>query len=285
MTRAKVTIAEFIYTVLLKPKPIKSAVNTVIRMLLPQTIRYGPIEVVLNPKDPVVSGALMLRVYERSETLFVNRTVRQGMTVVDVGANVGLYSALSGHLAGPEGRVIAFEPDPECFHYLQETIKKNSLKNVKAACLAASDRKGRSPLFTSTSNRGDSRLYNNELSDGSVEIETAILDDYLPGAGIEVVDFLKIDVQGFEGHVFAGLEKTVLQSPRLVVMSEFWPEGLRRAGTDPEELLERLERWGLSVHELLSDGTTQAIVNKSAFIEKWKGRQYTNIVCRKLEAS
>jgi len=59
---------------------------------------------------------------------------------------------------------------------------------------------------------------------------------------------------------------------------------LRRAGTDPEELLERLERWGLSVHELLGDGTTQPIVNKSGFIEKWQGRQYTNVVCRKPDA-
>src|SRR5438128_9773985 len=92
------TIAEFIYTVLLKPKSVKSAVNSVIRMFLPQTVRYGPISVVLNPKDPVVSGALMLHVYERSEMTFVERSLRHGMTVVDVGANVGLYSALSGHL-------------------------------------------------------------------------------------------------------------------------------------------------------------------------------------------
>src|SRR5262249_28133958 len=123
--------------------------------------------------------------------------------------------------------------------------------------------------------------YDNELSDGSVEIQTVVLDEYLSAIGIGKLDFLKIDVQGFEGHVFNGLEKTVLQSPQLVVMSEFWPDGLRRAGTDPEELLGRLEQWGLSIHELLGDGRTEPIVNKPGFINKWQGRQYTNIVCRK----
>jgi FkbM family methyltransferase len=278
-----VTIAEFIYTVLLKPKFVKSAVNSVIRMFLPRTVRYGPIQVVLNPKDPVVSGALAFRVYERSEMTFAERSLRKGMTVVDVGANVGLYSALSAHLVGPEGRVIAFEPDPESFYYLEQTIQKNGLKNVKAVRVAASDRQGSSRLFTSTTNRGDSRLYDNELSDGSVEIETVVLDEYLSAAGIKELDFLKIDVQGFEGQVFSGLKKTVLQSPKLVVLSEFWPDGLRRAGTAPEELLEKLEQWGFSIHELLGDGTTQPIVDKPAFVGKWKGRQYTNVVCRKSE--
>ena len=264
----------------MKPRPLKALANAAIRSVLPRTVQYGRARVVLNPKDPVVSGALAFRVYERSELAFVEKSLRPGMTVLDVGANVGLYSALAGHAVGPSGRVAAFEPDPESFQYLQKTIRENGLSNIQPANLAASDQEGVSRLFTSSANRGDSRLYNNELSDGSVEIQTIRLDDYLPTVGIQELDFIKMDVQGFEGHVLAGLEQTIRHSPRLVMMSEFWPDGLRRAGTNPNELLERLEQWGLKIHELRAHGETRPIPDKHAFIAQLRGRQYTNVVCR-----
>jgi hypothetical protein len=53
--------------VVLKPPPLKAAANAAIRLMLPRTIQRGAATVVLNPKDPVVSGALAFRVYERNE--------------------------------------------------------------------------------------------------------------------------------------------------------------------------------------------------------------------------
>jgi len=61
------SVAEFIYTVLLKPPPLRRAANGVIRALLPQRVRLDAASVWLNPQDPVVSGALTFRVYERGE--------------------------------------------------------------------------------------------------------------------------------------------------------------------------------------------------------------------------
>ena len=86
--------------------------------------------------------------------------------VVDVGANVGLYTAMAGMAVGPAGRVVALEPDPECFGVLQQTIRVNVLENVDAVFAAASDSNGTTRLFTSSDNRGDNRLYHSETSDG-----------------------------------------------------------------------------------------------------------------------
>jgi FkbM family methyltransferase len=255
--------------------------NAMIRAVLPRTVQYGAIRVVLNPRDPVVSRALAFRLYERSELTFVEKSLKPGMTVLDIGANVGLYSVVSGHAVGPSGKVIALEPDPESFHYLQESIRENGLQNIQPAQLAASDQEGMSRLYTSSSNRGDSRLYNNELSDGSVDIHTVRLDDFLPTVGVRELDFVKIDVQGFEGHALAGMEETIRRSPHLVMMSEFWPEGLRRAGSNPNELLTLLEQWGLKLSELHANGETRPLLDKNAFIDRLQGRKYTNVVCRK----
>jgi len=98
---------------------------------------------------------------------------------------------------------------------------------------------------------------------------------------VQVLDFIKMDVQGFEGHALRGLEQTIRNSPRLVMMSEFWPDGLRSAGTDPHQLLSQLEQWGLKISELLDDGETRFLTDKEAFIARFRGRQYTNIVCRR----
>lgn len=272
---------EFVYTVVLRPRPLKAIANTAIRAILPPTVRCGPVRVVLNPRDPVISGALMLGVYERTELAFIRKAIQPGMTVLDIGANVGLYSALCGKAVGTSGKVIAFEPDPESVQYLEKTIRANSLSNVQVVPKAASSLKGVTRLYTSSSNRGDSRLYNHELSDGSVEIETVRLDEFLPSIQVETIDFIKIDVQGFEGHVLGGLQETVRRSPRVVMMSEFWPDGLRRANTDPLQLLQELEQWGLGLYEMEVGGAVKPIPDKEAFIARLRGREYTNVVASK----
>jgi FkbM family methyltransferase len=273
-----VTIAEFVYTVLLRPRPLRAAANACIRAVLPRTATWGPVRVVLNPRDPVVAGALAFRVYERNELAFVRRTLLPAMTVLDVGANVGAYTALASHAVGPAGRVLAFEPDPESFRYLRETVRENGATNVELVPMAAARREGVARLFTSSSNRGDNRLFESEQSDGSVEVRTVRLDDFLAAAGIERVDFVKIDVQGFEGEALAGLERTLRRSPGLVMLAEFWPFGLRRAGTEPRALLDLLEGFGLGLHELVRGARTRPIADKDALVDRVRGHQYVNLV-------
>ena len=195
--------------------------------------RHGA-NIALNPTDPVVSGALMLRVYERSETNFFLSAFRPGMTFLDIGANIGYYTALALSIMKGDGRIIALEPDPENFSYLLKTVSANGGKNVHCIRKAASDHVGSMTLFTNSNNRGDNRLYANHLSTSSCEVEVMPVDLLLKGIGVSSLDFIKIDVQGYEGHVLAGMHQIILQSPRLTLLSEFWPDGLRNAGTSPE---------------------------------------------------
>src|SRR5215472_8514925 len=104
------TLSEFIYTVVLKPRFIRTLVNKAILTIVPETIRVGRAVVCLNPRDPVVSGALTLGVYERPEIKLVSNILREGMIVVDVGANVGLYTAIAIHRVGQRGKIVSLEP-------------------------------------------------------------------------------------------------------------------------------------------------------------------------------
>jgi FkbM family methyltransferase len=278
---SRVTIPEFIYAVLLRPKPLRKLANALIRAALPSQIRRDGAIVILNPNDPVVSGALALRVYENTETRFFMSVCKPGMTFLDAGANVGLYTALALPRIGSTGRVVALEPDRESFEYLRKTVIANHADNVTCVRKAASDYSGVTKLFVSENNRGDNRLYDNELSTGSHDVEVTLVDLLLKELGITAVDLVKIDVQGFEGHVLRGMRETIARSPNLTILMEFWPHGLQCAGTEPAELLTDLEDVGLVVSELRSGGSLRLVEDHKAFIERYPGRQYTNLVAVK----
>jgi len=275
------TIPEFIYTVLLRPKPLRKLSNALIRAALPRQVRRDGAIVILNPNDPVISGALTLRLYENSETRFFKSVCRPGMTFLDVGANIGLYTALALPRIGGTGRVVALEPDRESFECLRRTVLANLAGNVTCIRKAAADYSGFTKLFVSEDNRGDNRLYPNELSTGSYEVEVTPLDILLNELSIGTVDLVKIDVQGFEGHVLRGMRGTIARSPELMILMEFWPHGLQCARTDPAELLTDLEDMGLRILELKSGGGLQPVKDHQALIEKYPGQQYTNLVATK----
>lgn len=213
-------IAEFVYTVLLRPKPLRALANAAICQLIPTQKQLQGAVVVLNQRDPVVSGALALGLYEKPETAFFRAARSPGMTFLDIGANIGYFSALALEVL-EAGRIIALEPDPENFRFLEATIAANKAKNVICVNKAAADKNGTLTLHTSRSNRGDNRLYSNELSEGSVQVEVCTVDSLLESLGVPSVNFIKIDVQGFEGHVFRGMQETLRNSPNLTLLSEY----------------------------------------------------------------
>lgn len=274
-------IAEFIYCYLLRPWPLRQITNGIIRLILPRTVQYGDAVIVINPRDPVVSGALFFRVYERTELAFFQSACCSGMSFLDVGANVGFYTALAARRIGPTGKIVALEPDPESHGFLKQTVAANEAVNVVCLTTAAAASRGRFKLYISPENRGDNRLYQPDPSWPSVEVETAPADDLLAGLGIEQLDLIKIDVQGAEGGVIDGLEKTIRRSPKLTLLAEFWPHGLRQAGTDPKALLEKLRSFGLDLFEIKSRGQLVPLTDDENLIARFQGRRYTNIVGRK----
>jgi FkbM family methyltransferase len=275
-------VVEFIYNVLLKPRPLRKAALTIMRAIIPRAVRRHDATILLNPRDPIISGALTLRVYETVETKFFLRISRPGMTFLDIGANIGYYTALALSQMKEVGRIISLEPDPENFNYLQRNVAVNRGEAI-AICVrkAASDHSGSMTLHTSIDNRGDNRLYPNELSQATCIVEVQPVDTLLPPLGVSSVDLIKMDVQGYEAHVLAGMLQTIARSPRIIILSEFWPQGLRSAGSDPLAFLKTLDQLGLTVHELTPRATLARIVDPNDLIRRFPGRRYTNIVAFK----
>jgi FkbM family methyltransferase len=169
--------------------------------------------------------------------------LREGMTVMDVGANLGLYSLLISRAVGPSGKVYAFEPVPEIFARLKEHIALNNATNVIPVPIALSDEKGKAKMSV---RGGESSLFR-RVSDEFVEVPTERLNDFVEREGIGRVDAIKLDVEGAELHVIRGADKTIRRF-KPIMMVEINPDTLKAAGTTPQELFDAIVSYGYKAH-------------------------------------
>ncbi len=269
----------FLYGTVFRPAPLRRAAHWMLLRLMPTQTTFAGVAVALNPHDPVVSGALAVGAYERSEAEFFAGLLRPGMTVVDIGANVGCYTALAAHSVGPSGAVIAFEPDPENFSFLTATVTLNNFKNVTLAACAASDRVGEGTLFLSEDNKGDHQIYDSGEQRRARTIQLTTLDAFLRERGIARVDVIKIDVEGAEASVLRGMAQTMRANPALRMIVEFWPYGLRNAHEDPVAVLQLLRSFGFMLATVREHGTTPIGDDLAAFVASFPGKKYCNLYC------
>jgi FkbM family methyltransferase len=174
--------------------------------------------------------------------------VGPGMKVADIGANQGLYTLLFSQLVGRGGVVFAFEPEPELFRALERNCAVNGASNVRPFRVALGDEDRTAVLQRGLLHWGDNRLGLSRDVAAWLQVEVAMkrLDGLLGG---ERLDFVKLDVQGYELAVLRGMEKTLAGSPRLKVYFEFWPHGLEQAGTGPDEVIDFFVERGFAVVE------------------------------------
>ncbi len=186
--------------------------------------------------------------FEREETRVVCRILRPGMTFVDVGANVGYYTALAAQLVGPTGSVFAFEPSDYAFPRLSRMIEKNGLTCARAIKCALAD----SP--------GDRFLYGGTVDEDPADIRTATmvpcdnprralvrtetLDHMAEELNIRHIDFLKIDVDGLEPLVLQGADRLIREGRISNIMMECAEYWFQRMNTGTGELVERLRGSG-----------------------------------------
>ena len=150
-------------------------------------------------------------VYDLAVSELMFRLVRPGDVVVDAGANIGYMTLLAAVAAGPRGRVIAFEPNPQLFPILRQNVeatrRRFAMASVELRETALGAHRHRSPLVLPDPSEGNNGLSyipaepvsRDRLETVSVEVET--LDAVLAG---RTVALAKIDVEGYERQLFEG---------------------------------------------------------------------------------
>ncbi len=152
------------------------------------------------------------------EMEFWRNWIKPGMTVIDVGANVGVYTFSAAQRVGSQGKVLAVEPFSGCVRCLEETCRINQFSWVKICAGAASDRVGSARLSLSASSELNELVANNasiSMESGAFEeVACFTLDSLREQENLQQVDFLKIDAEGHELAVLMGSQR---------ILSEFSP--------------------------------------------------------------
>lgn len=159
----------------------------------------------------------------------------KGDIILDVGSNVGEVAMRLSRKVQQKGLVYAFEPDPFIYRRLEKNLSLNELSNVSIHNVGFGDINSTKEMAPeSVSNRGGNRIVSDGKGTSKVKIQT--LDLFVEENGLDRVDMIKIDVEGYEMKVLQGAMKTISKHrPKLFI--EVSDRSLRQQGSNGKELI------------------------------------------------
>jgi FkbM family methyltransferase len=181
-----------------------------------------------NTRDVIQRNIYIYGVWEPEITRWLEGYLRLGDIVVDVGANTGYFSLQASRLVGPEGHVFAVEPVPSINAAMTRNIEVNQCSNILLFNVVASDTPGAVVIYrASEGNIGESStvVEPGHISEG--QVEAVRLDDLLEGMDDSAIRVVKIDTEGDEARVLAGMTKmlTAMRSGSAILV-EVTPDKL-----------------------------------------------------------
>jgi FkbM family methyltransferase len=173
---------------------------------------------VLLPDDEGVSAELAVhRTHEPRASELLSQCLQPGMTVIDVGSNLGYYALLAYRIVGPEGRIVAIEPMHQNAELSRHNFFLNRAWNIAFRQIAISDQDGLLPLHVSDKSNWHS-LNSVPWPTRDVLVPACTLDSLVAELSLSRVDLIRMDLEGYETTVLKGMFSTIENhSPRLLV--------------------------------------------------------------------
>lgn len=222
----------------------------------------------VDTQDVAITPHLLLDGYwEMWITNFLMGRVREGMTVIEIGTNLGYYTVLLTALIGDSGKLHGFEASSKMYDFTHRNLEVNGLLRRAALNQKAVFSQSKTLQFSCFKHHPGgstvapvSQKSANHLRDEVevVEVEAISLDDYF-GSNVPKVDLLKVDAEGSEAHIFKGMERVIQANPQLEIIFEFAQALTRNTGETPEGLIDFLQGYGYKLHVIQTDSTAKEV--------------------------
>ena len=194
--------------------------------------------------------------------LFLSRFLGEGMYFVDVGAHIGMHSIAAANIVGANGRVFSFDATPDNADFLRQNVIQNGFvdrvvvhESFVGAAAGMTD-------FHICPISGHNSKFPIPNQTRNLELPVVSLDEMLREVGN--IDLFKIDVEGAEVAVFAGMRELMSRSPNACVVAEFAAIHLKRSGSRIEDWEAFCSEHGLSVFEV---GESDGNLRSTSFLE------------------
>ncbi len=217
------------------------------RFIAPFTAGRSALSFVCDLRDGIAREVCFIGGYGPQETRLFGALLGPGMTVIDIGANWGYFTLLAASIVGPRGRVLAMEPEPRLFELLEQNLRLNSLSHASALREAASDRASTMALHTFDEGDGNWGVSSVVLPPSGAEATTVTgrpLDAVVRDAGLTSIHLVKIDVEGHELEVLAGMAGGLRAGRYRRLIVEWHPAAFRSAPSALEAGFTGLSEFG-----------------------------------------
>ena len=195
-------------------------------------------------------------------------TIKEGMTVVEIGANMGYYTLLAASIIGPSGKLYAFEGNSTVYECLLQSVAVNGfLDRVTLVNKVASGKSGKMKFHKLKQLQGATSISSREAlfkfhkyadQIETVEVETVSLDDYFNGYNPNI-DLIKIDAEGSEALIFQGMKKLLQENPHVTIICEFTPDLISGTGENPKQFLEAITEHGFKLRIINTDSNLEEV--------------------------
>lgn len=226
-----------------------SSINTLAAKLIPPNYLYAQgsiravdvngIKLKLDISD-TVGHSSYFEVDEPAQAVLYD-SVKPGMTVIDIGANIGATTLSLAKRVMPHGKVFSFEPSPYNYQCASDNVSLNNFGNIKLVNQGLGKEKATAFLYNvNTNNRGMQRLLketgeNSTYEKSAVNIDT--LDSSMVSFSISAPSLIKIDVEGYEYNVLQGGKETIMKH-RPALFIELDDNNLKEQGNNAKQLVD-----------------------------------------------
>lgn len=212
---------------------------------------YGNYLMHIRPERLIDARIFFTGDYEPEVKQIFKALIREGQTVLDVGANIGVHTLFFSTLVGGHGKVISCEPSKANQRALADNIVLNGFTNIELLpyALGLKDE----TLYLNSNNDDKNPGAFSIAAGGNEAVVCKQGDALLSSMGIDKVDFIKVDVEGYEWFVLQGLQQSI-QSMRPKIMFEFDDNYQQRAHKEGTDLLNLIRSWGYQLFVIKEQG-------------------------------
>lgn len=229
------------------------------------------------PNDKGISSELLIYgIHEPLSTHLILREVKEGMICLDLGSNIGYYAIIESNLVGKTGKVIAVEPVPINFSLLKSNLNSQNNQNFEVHNFAIGEENGELEFIVSAKSNWSkirSKDCKVDPNDKIIKVPVKTLDSFFNEKKIERIDFVRMDIEGYEMKILLGSKK-ILRDFKPKLMIEFHKMYLGDEKT--RRFLDELSNLGYEIKYFIPRIYDSPIIGKISDIKNLKIKDVLN---------
>ena len=203
---------------------------------------------IVFPNDAIANHLKTIGLWEPHFKIVVDNLIKKGDTVIDAGANFGYNSVIMGNKIGPNGALIAFEPQRIIYQQLCGNLILNNIYSGYPLNAAVGQEESTVSLSPVNYDSNWVNIGDTSIGEGGEEVRVCRIDDIIETE----VNFIKIDVQGFELDALKGA-KNIINNYHPDIFIEVEPHQLAKFNVNVDDLFNYIKSFGYEIYNIKND--------------------------------